>query len=362
MSVINEKPFIITVLESLTASNVATLKGLINGGEGDPVFRSLKYGSLSPLTTSDKGIKRAIIELNKDVAQQLYEGYLIYNDNYCVLIAYSSDKAQLLSLINMSLGADGLWTYEIKSCGVSTIELRSELDDLGVSESAEAIEAVKEAIAEGEIVAGTNVVANPTLVGTESNLEGVQIGDTKYGLNYLKFPTDAPAEIKVPLIATNNAQTNTGLGDKLEYDSETGKLNANCVRVMDAPSSTTLTDEQIEMTTEGLFINGDFLQLHNPILRPAWHNQSSNKYIGVIEGITSLGEYIQDWYEINGTTKIISRRNSSIINYDTTSWISNFKFSQFRGKTIPAYPSDTGTFVLKCVDGTLTWVEETTTE
>lgn len=30
----------------------------------------------------------------------------------------------------------------------------------------------------------------------------------------------------------------------------------------------------------------------------------------------------------------------------------------FKGKLLPAYPSNTGTFVLKCIDGTLTWVQE----
>ena len=33
----------------------------------------------------------------------------------------------------------------------------------------------------------------------------------------------------------------------------------------------------------------------------------------------------------------------------------------FNGKVIPAYPSNTGTFVPKCINGTLTWVEETQT-
>ena len=36
----------------------------------------------------------------------------------------------------------------------------------------------------------------------------------------------------------------------------------------------------------------------------------------------------------------------------------NLAFGRFNGKTIPTYPSNTGTFVLKCVDGVLTWVAE----
>lgn len=33
---------------------------------------------------------------------------------------------------------------------------------------------------------GTTVVANPTLTGSEANLSGLQVGDTKYGIKALK--------------------------------------------------------------------------------------------------------------------------------------------------------------------------------
>ena len=128
MSVIDRKPFIISVLDSLNADELKTLQSLINGNNGEPIQRSLIYGSTIPLTASDKGIKEANIRVSNQVTQQIYEGYLIYNDTYCVLIAYSSEKSQLLSLVDMHL-ANGVWSYEIRNCELSILELRSELND-----------------------------------------------------------------------------------------------------------------------------------------------------------------------------------------------------------------------------------------
>ena len=34
------------------------------------------------------------------------------------------------------------------------------------------------------------------------------------------------------------------------------------------------------------------------------------------------------------------------------------KVEQLNGKTIPPYPASTGSFTLKCVNGTLTWVAD----
>ena len=131
MSTINKKPYINTVLESLTPEEKATLKSLING-EGDaPVFRSiLPYGS-PKLTASDKGIKRVDLEVSTLLASNVYRGYLIYNDSLCVLIVYYSFKNQGLKLIKLELGNDGFWEYNLKPCELGIVELRSELDDAG---------------------------------------------------------------------------------------------------------------------------------------------------------------------------------------------------------------------------------------
>ena len=139
MSIINKKPFIISVLETLTSEQAVALKTLINGG-GDPVFRSLNPYSASLLTASDKGVKAVTLELPNAGAQSLYNGYLIYNNTYCVLVAYSGMINQQLTLIKVDMSKKPI-TYEIKPCEVSIAELRSELDDLAASEGLE-VEAV----------------------------------------------------------------------------------------------------------------------------------------------------------------------------------------------------------------------------
>ena len=82
------------------------------------------------LTESDKGIFRIKLEISKKRAQDVYDGYLIYTDDYCVLIGYSWNKNQELDLINITKLTGGAWTFHILNCDLSILELRSELDDV----------------------------------------------------------------------------------------------------------------------------------------------------------------------------------------------------------------------------------------
>ena len=124
-------------------------------------------------------------------------------------------------------------------------------------------------------------------------------------------------------------------------------LVGHYVRIMDAPESTTLTDEQIAQIKEGVFINGEFLSDKNPILLPS--GESGSGYVGCIIGASSYYTRIRS-YKIDKISKVISVITDNIL-------VASNLFS-VNGKTFPQYPSSTGTFVLKCVDGTLSWVEE----
>lgn len=140
MSVINRKPLIITVLQSLSSDQIDTLKGLINGLGEEPVFRSLIPGSPTLLTDADEGIKRVKLELGRNLGQSVYRGYLIYTDEHKVLISYATETSQELSLVVLE-NVGGIWEYTFRSCGLTINELRSELDDanegdFGVSEVA----------------------------------------------------------------------------------------------------------------------------------------------------------------------------------------------------------------------------------
>lgn len=134
MSIIDRKPFIVKVIETLSAEQKATLKSLINGGGDGPVSRSIiPFGQTQTiLSTSDKGVKEMNLEISKTRGQNTYLGYLVYNDSYCVLISYSGLKHQLLTLIELNL-VEGNWQYEIKNCELSITDLRSELNDVAQS-------------------------------------------------------------------------------------------------------------------------------------------------------------------------------------------------------------------------------------
>lgn len=122
------------------------------------------------------------------------------------------------------------------------------------------------------------------------------------------------------------------------------QLNERYVKIIPAPKSTTLTDEQIGVITQGVFIDGTFLDYTNPIFLPTIDQTLA--YSGVlISGTTIIA------YRILKETKVIEVQPSSRV-YALNS------VGYINSKLIPNYPSSSGTFTLKIVDGVLTWVED----
>lgn len=114
-----------------------------------------------------------------------------------------------------------------------------------------------------------------------------------------------------------------------------------------APESTTLTDEEYAILTSGkaIKIDGTFSSLKNMIIYPPYSYGSDFR-----------GLYIaQNYFGCYVITS--SNKKFSTIASDTKTW-HLYNLSSLNGKTVPTYPSNTGTFVLKCVNGVLTWVEE----
>ena len=121
--------------------------------------------------------------------------------------------------------------------------------------------------------------------------------------------------------------------------------------ILNAPSSTTLTQEEYGIVSNGCVINGTFLGMKNPVFMPvgevSW---------GEVRGIVFTTDQLVGKmyiYSINATSRVIQKytgENAKAIDLED--------IRRINGKNIPNYPSSTGTFVLKCVDGTLTWVAE----
>lgn len=130
MSVINKYPFIDELLSDLSSDELTTLTSCINGQGATPIFRTLKSWSSSVLSSADKGIYPINLEMNGPSALT-YQGYLIYNDDWCVLIAYVNDDACQLTVIDITMpesGSDIKWSYIPEKLTIN--ELRSEMFDV----------------------------------------------------------------------------------------------------------------------------------------------------------------------------------------------------------------------------------------
>ena len=130
MSVIDKYPFINAVLTSLSDEDIASLQECVNGAGGSSVFKSILAGSPHLLKTTDKGVYPIELEVAPSgTAQTVYPGFLIYNDDYCVLISFATERSQILTVLDLHL-VNGLWSYEIKPFELSITDLRSELFDV----------------------------------------------------------------------------------------------------------------------------------------------------------------------------------------------------------------------------------------
>lgn len=131
-------------------------------------------------------------------------------------------------------------------------------------------------------------------------------------------------------------------------------INELFVKIMDAPSSTTLTDEQKAIIKDGVFINGTFMGYKNPVFFPS-NSTTYGCFIGCYPDESGTPFSISS-YVINASN-VISKQGAEI-RFNSNGKLDLSTLYRVNGKEIPNYPSDTGTYVPKCVDGVLTWVAD----
>lgn len=158
MSVIQRKPFIQLVMESLTQSLKTTLLGLVNGSDKTPDFRSLVNES-ALITGSDKN---KVQYVTLETWAKLYTGYLVYNNSYCVLIAFSSNTQALVML-------------DINATNRSYKVVKEYLD---INELRRYIEEADEHITTGEIDSGTAIAGQVLAADGDGGAEWVSGAST----------------------------------------------------------------------------------------------------------------------------------------------------------------------------------------
>lgn len=184
MSTINKKPYIKNLLESLDTDMLNSLSLLIDGeGNQEPIRRTMNLpsGNKTKITEADKGVHLCSLEINYSI----FMGYLVYNDDYCCLIWFTDSSSQVIKCFNINLETNAIETVSEE---LSVLELRSELYDIRGG--------------------GSEVVANPTLEGTESNLEGLEVDGEKY-----KIPEGTVVEANPTLAGTEDALTGLQVGN-----------------------------------------------------------------------------------------------------------------------------------------------------
>lgn len=126
--------------------------------------------------------------------------------------------------------------------------------------------------------------------------------------------------------------------------------------IISTPSSTTLTDDEKNSIKAGGVVKGNINGLgnfQNYVFFPAGE-LFSGYYMGFV--VVSRNGYSRLYqYAINDSTNLITFYGNKYIDIDGASNISIMGLNSINGKTLPAYPSNTGSFIFKSVDGALSW-------
>jgi len=179
----------------------------------------------------------------------------------------------------------------------------------------------------------------------------ITINDTAFGIvDYVsplkingKTIPNYPSSPSSPQVLTYGTDNNLSWGEGI----------FNVINASDI-SNNTLTQAQYDLITNGkpTLISGTFLNLLNPIIMPPRTNIAGVLTRGLYFGYATSGNQQLGTYQINEGTLVIGLSTVTQDNIDFNN------MGKLNGKQIPAYPSNTGTFVLKCINGTLTWVQE----
>lgn len=170
-----------------------------------------------------------------------------------------------------------------------------------------------------------------------------------------------PSEIQSGTIAVDNILGLDTLGSIVK-----GNLAGQYVRVIPAPASATLTDELVEVFKEGVFVNGNFFLLRNPVFFPCYlRDGSSTVYHGLVIGQNSIGlSTYAKTYTISN--KVISVSDDYAINFNASTNTVALgqktlitKGVSINGKDFPEYPiGNTTPKILQIASGSLSWGDQ----
>ena len=158
-------------------------------------------------------------------------------------------------------------------------------------------------------------------------------------------------------IEAGNVPQDAVLGLDSENKIVKGNLFGKYVKVIDAPSSETLTEKQIELFKGGVFVNGVFLGLRNPIFLP-WEPVADIKAGLVLSADGSDPRLFKiKAYQIQNETNVVSLRGG--LDYNSTSNQLSITALKLAGKDFPSYPGYLAgrRYTFRLDNGFMTWQE-----
>ena len=158
MSVLNKIPFINNVLAHLSDEELKALLSLMNGlGDRTELNRILGIpsGNRTNISAADKGVHMCSLQ----IGPTLFQGYLLYSDFACVLLAFTD--FQIIVSLNIDVANNN---FEKVTEYLDINELRSQVNDL-LTEAGEL----------GDIVAKMDVTDITAM--TKDQLDKLEPGD-----------------------------------------------------------------------------------------------------------------------------------------------------------------------------------------
>lgn len=188
------------------------------------------------------------------------------------------------------------------------------------------------------------------------------------------------AQVKVDDVYANAAKIAAGnvpqdgvLGIDANNNIVKGSLFGKYVRIIEPPTSDTLTEEEYEIIKEGVFMRGIYLNYKNPLFTPGYEEIAGGAYalVGLVLSVhESAGqrEAIIGHYSISQSTRKITITKMLIFSgrYGSLQLVASPTIidSNFRlyGKAVPAYPTSAQqagkNFHYALNNGSLAWQEQ----
>ena len=347
MSVIGKKPLINIVLEGLNKEQLQNLKAnldanvIVNYADFVALYKSDSLGQVYVPTFNTIFIKPYVFKFEPD--EQHLRPYLLNSDGKLDKIDEELNILELRSALADRLIEAGAIVPENVKFTVSNIKALTdaECNDLKVGDMV-----AKKTGNQYHVYVVTYKEKNQGMCLTYADASVVETQSYDYTAGHWVYNSeDKTSFADIGGLPVVTADDNNKV---LEVLNGAWGKGGKKVNVINAPSSTTLTDEEYNQIKEGVFINGEFVNLINPIIFPF-----ADKNRGLIIGKTKNSyDFEFKMYYVSSDTKEFTIE-ATMIKASLHTGKAKILIDQINNKSYPEYPSNASIGQFICRKGVL---------